>query len=133
MAISFPSALDSLTNPSGSHMLVSPDHAQQHSDANDAIEALEAKVGVNGSSVTTSLDYLLKSVSSVNPGHKHTLASITDFPSHTGDSGKFLTTNGSVASWATVSGMAVGNAVSGASADTILLVDGSGNLASSND
>ena len=46
-------------NPSGSDALdsVSVPHATQHADLNDAVEALEAKVGVNGSAVTTSLDY----------------------------------------------------------------------------
>lgn len=57
MATNFPTSLDALTNPTSSSALNSPDHAGQHSDANDAIEALEAKVGVNGSAVTTSLDY----------------------------------------------------------------------------
>lgn len=57
MATNFPSSLDSLTNPTSSDGLNSPDHAGQHANANDAIEALEAKVGVNGSAVTTSLDY----------------------------------------------------------------------------
>jgi hypothetical protein len=33
---------------------------------------LEDKVGVNNSSVTTSLDYMLRSGSSIDPGHKHT-------------------------------------------------------------
>ncbi|MFP3866870.1 MAG: hypothetical protein ACLFUU_01740 [Desulfobacteraceae bacterium] len=32
---------------------------------------LEAKVGVDGSAVVTSLDYLLKNASSLEPGHKH--------------------------------------------------------------
>lgn len=59
MATSFPSGLDALTNPTSSDGLNSPDHAGQHANANDAIEALEAKVGVNGSAVTTSLDYMV--------------------------------------------------------------------------
>lgn len=57
MATNFPTGLDALTNPTGSSSLTSPDHAGQHTDANDAIEALQAKVGINGSAVTTSLDY----------------------------------------------------------------------------
>lgn len=57
MATNFPSSLDNLSNPTGSSALTSPDHAGQHADANDAIEALEAKVGVDGSAVTTSFDY----------------------------------------------------------------------------
>jgi len=60
MATSFPSGLDALTNPTSSDGLNSPDHAGQHSDANDAIEALEAKVGITSSAVTTSHDYLIK-------------------------------------------------------------------------
>lgn len=57
MAINFPTSLDSLTNPASGDSLTSPSHAGQHADANDAIEALQAKVGVNSSSVSTSLDY----------------------------------------------------------------------------
>jgi microcystin-dependent protein len=60
MATSFPTGLDALTNPTSANGLNSPDHAGQHSDANDAIEALEAKVGINSSAVTTSHDYLIK-------------------------------------------------------------------------
>tara|TARA_B110000503_G_scaffold143761_1_gene248173 strand:- start:7446 stop:7919 length:474 start_codon:yes stop_codon:yes gene_type:complete len=57
VATNFPASLDALTNPISSDTLESPDHAGQHADANDAIEALEAKVGINGSAVATSLDY----------------------------------------------------------------------------
>ena len=59
MATSFPSGLDALTNPTSSDGLNSPDHAGQHANVNDAVEALEAKVGVNGSAVTSSLDYMV--------------------------------------------------------------------------
>ena len=57
MATNFPTNLDSLTNPTSTDSLANPDHATQHTNANDAIEALQAKVGVNGSAVTTTLDY----------------------------------------------------------------------------
>lgn len=57
MATNFPTSLDALTNPTSSDTLASPNHADQHANANDAIEALEAKVGINGSAVTSSLDY----------------------------------------------------------------------------
>lgn len=60
MATNFPTSLDSLTNPTGSSSLTSPDHAGQHADANDAIEALQAKVGINSSAVTSSHDYLIR-------------------------------------------------------------------------
>lgn len=58
MATNFPTSLDTLTNPTSTDGLNNPSHSSQHADANDAIEALEAKVGVNSSAVTTSLDYL---------------------------------------------------------------------------
>lgn len=73
MAINFPSSIDSLTNPISSNTLDNPSHAGQHSDANDAIEALETKVGVDSSAVSSSIDYKLTNTSSSNPGHKHTL------------------------------------------------------------
>jgi hypothetical protein len=60
MATSFPASLDTLTNPSSGDSLNSPSHSGQHADANDAIEALQAKVGVDSSAVTTSLDYKLR-------------------------------------------------------------------------
>lgn len=60
MATNFPTSLDALTNPTGSSNLTSPDHAGQHADANDAIEALQAKVGINSSAVTSSHDYLIR-------------------------------------------------------------------------
>lgn len=39
--------------------------------------ALETKIGIDSSADTTSIDYKLKSTSSVDPGHKHTVANIT--------------------------------------------------------
>ena len=59
MATNFPTALDDFTNPSGTDRLdsVAVPHATQHANLNDAVEAIEAKVGINGSLVTTSLDY----------------------------------------------------------------------------
>ena len=57
MATNFPTSLDALTNPTSSDPLNSPSHSAQHANANDAIEALQAKVGVDSSAVTTSLDY----------------------------------------------------------------------------
>ncbi len=57
MATLFPTSLDALTNPLSTDPLNSPSHANQHINANDAIEALEAKVGQNNSTVVTSHDY----------------------------------------------------------------------------
>jgi hypothetical protein len=57
MATNFPTSLDSLTNPASGDSLSSPSHSAQHANVNDAVEALQAKVGVDGSTVTSSLDY----------------------------------------------------------------------------
>lgn len=57
MATNFPTSLDSLTNPTATDTLDSPPHDTQHADANDAIEAIQAKVGADSSAVTTSHDY----------------------------------------------------------------------------
>lgn len=62
MTIQFPTSLDTFTNPTATDQVAVVDHAGQHSNANDAIEALEAKVGANGSAVTTSHDYKLSGV-----------------------------------------------------------------------
>ena len=65
MATNFPTSIDSLTNPVSTDTLDSPDHAVQHQNVNDAVEALETKVGVDGSTDTSSLDYLVRSASPV--------------------------------------------------------------------
>lgn len=59
MSTNFPTSLDTFTIPSGSSTLggSTPTHTAAHTNAADAIAALEAKVGVNSSAVTTSLDY----------------------------------------------------------------------------
>jgi hypothetical protein len=62
MTTNFPTSLDNFTNPTSGSSLASPSHADQHADANDAIEALEAKVGINTSAVTTSLDFRIRAV-----------------------------------------------------------------------
>jgi hypothetical protein len=62
MAVNFPASLDSFTNPASNSSVANPSHAQQHADANDAIEALQAKVGADNSAVTTSLDYRVRTL-----------------------------------------------------------------------
>ena len=46
MTTNFPTGLDALSNPTTSSALNNPSLAGQHSNANDAIEALQIKVGV---------------------------------------------------------------------------------------
>ena len=53
----FPTSLDTLSNPSAWDSQLTTSHSSQHTDLNNIVEALEAKVWVNWSAVTTSLDY----------------------------------------------------------------------------
>jgi hypothetical protein len=48
MSTDYPGAVDTLTNPISTDQLSSPSHADQHANANDAIEAIEASVGLTG-------------------------------------------------------------------------------------
>lgn len=68
MATSYPSSLDTFTNPQSTDLLSAAgvSHASQHANVNDAVEALEAKVGANSSAVTSSHDYLIR-VRAVTP------------------------------------------------------------------
>jgi hypothetical protein len=52
MSSTYPGTIDVFTNPAGTDTLDSPDHAGQHSDANDAIESMQAVMGTTaGTSV----------------------------------------------------------------------------------
>jgi len=64
MATNFPASLDTLTNPTSTDSLVTVSHAGQHANANDAIEALQVKVGADNSADTNSLDYKVRNLSS---------------------------------------------------------------------
>lgn len=99
MPTNFPTSLDSFVNPTQigpgqfvwddgtirdapsppANILVAANPAltqtRQHTDKNDAIVAIEEKIGVDGSSDITTIDYLLKNTSSIDPGHKHDLSS----------------------------------------------------------
>lgn len=57
MSINFPTSLDSLTNPAPTDLRSTVSLSGKVSDLNDAVEALEAKVGIDGSVDTDSLDY----------------------------------------------------------------------------
>jgi len=66
VATNFPALLDALTNPTAGNNLDTAGvvHADEHSNANDAIEALEAKVGIDGSAVKASIDYRMAGLES---------------------------------------------------------------------
>jgi len=66
MSTNYPTTKQSIPNPASTDLLenatASLDHDYQHGTANDTIEALQDKVGVDGSAVTTSHDYKLSEV-----------------------------------------------------------------------
>lgn len=64
MATNFPANLDTLTNPNATDSLSNPSHSQQHSNLNDAVEAIQAKIGVDGSEDTNSIDYKISTLES---------------------------------------------------------------------
>ena len=57
MASTYPTSLDAFTNPTATSLLTSPSHAQQHSDINDAVEALETKVAIGNTVLGTYTSY----------------------------------------------------------------------------
>lgn len=87
MPTNFPSSIDAFVNPSPLSSLsgVGVSHHLQHTNANDAIEALQAKVGVTGATVIASIDFRLLNASSVNPGHLHSLAALVSLPTDPAD------------------------------------------------
>lgn len=65
MATNFPNSLDSFTNPISANSLALPSHSELHTDLNNAMASVQAKIGVDGSSVQTSLDYRVTQLESI--------------------------------------------------------------------
>lgn len=87
MATTFPASKDDFVNPQATDSVALVSHAAQHANANDAIEALEAKVGVDNSTDPNSLDYKVKQLelNFQDPGEiKDLAASIITGGTHTG-------------------------------------------------
>ncbi len=70
MSTNYPYALDVFYNPTAETKLgdVQLRHSLQHTNANDSLAALQARIGVVSSSITSSLDYELHNVVG---GHNH--------------------------------------------------------------
>ena len=60
----FPGALDTYTNPTATNTTNNPSLAAGQTLQNDSLAALETKIGVDGSAVTTTLDYKVKNAAS---------------------------------------------------------------------
>ena len=87
----FPTALDSYPNPTASDQLdnatTALKHHVQHSAINDAIGAIEAKIGIDNSADTASLDYKTKNGSFIR---KTVQATTSSLAAGATDSGKTL-------------------------------------------
>lgn len=60
LSTNFPNSIDSLNNPESTDSLQG--HASQHANANDAIEAIQTKIGINNSEDPNSLDYKIAQI-----------------------------------------------------------------------
>jgi len=109
MTTSYPGSLDTYTNPTSSDLLSAPSvsHASQHANVNDAVEALQAKVGADSSAVTSSHDYLIR-VRAVTP-YADASARSTAVPSPVEGQMSYLEDTNAVevyngSAWASISG-----------------------------
>lgn len=62
MPSNYPDSLDNLTNPESTSTLEG--HAALHASVNDALEAIELKLGVDGSTDSNSIDYKVSQLAS---------------------------------------------------------------------
>ena len=62
MSTGFPNSLDTLTNPNSTDSLSNPSHSEQHINLNDAVEAIETKIGINGSNDSNSIQYKVAAI-----------------------------------------------------------------------
>lgn len=83
MATQFPTDLDVLVNPQPNDSVEVISHAAQHSNANDAIEALEVKVGKDNDTNPNSLDFKVKALEQgINTNQKAAVASLLTSGNH---------------------------------------------------
>ena len=73
--MAFPSTIDAPATPGTT--LASNPHSSLHTATNTSIVAIETKLGVDSSAVTSTIDYKLKSASSLNPGHLHNASGLS--------------------------------------------------------
>ena len=79
MSTNYPVSLDSFTNPTGISLLSDTlvTHHLQHANLNDAVAALQTKVGANASAVAGTLDKRIATIEAIPPGPT-TYAALTD-------------------------------------------------------
>ena len=79
MATNYPGALDSLTNPTATDTLdsVTVPHASQHTDINDAVEAIEGELGTNPKGAKATVKARLDDVDTAITGKVATTTTIS--------------------------------------------------------
>lgn len=101
MATNYPTSLDTLTNPTSTDSTVDVDHASQHANANDAIEALQTKLGTGAS--TASANTILKGTGSGASAFGQLIITDIDATDLSGADGTIITgtagTTGNLAQW----------------------------------
>lgn len=60
--MAYPTDIDSFTDPNSIDYLNSPSHSALHQSINTAVEAVETKLGINGSPVNSTVDYKLSGI-----------------------------------------------------------------------
>jgi hypothetical protein len=72
MPTNFPTSLDNLVSPASGNVLDAPGlrHSDQHINSNDAVNAIETKVGINFSSTQNSIDYIVRLFLLVSTEHQ---------------------------------------------------------------
>lgn len=100
MGTLYPGALDALTNPASSDTLDSPSHSDQHINANDAIEAIQAELGTDPAGSHTDLKTRLSKIGAgvgvyhnVNQAHAHATYSAISFNTVIFDNASFKTSD----------------------------------------
>src|SRR4051812_43962586 len=91
MTTAFPGALDTFTNPVASDLQSAPTvpHATQHANVNDAVAAIEAKVGADNSAIPTTHDYKLSAITGSYKAASTINFSGTSSGTNTGDQSTF--------------------------------------------
>lgn len=88
--MAFPTTIDSFSTKNTGDVIPASDI----NNPQTAIVALETKVGVDSSAVVTTLDYKVTNTASSDPGHKHTLSSLSDFNVSGSATGNIIQYNG---------------------------------------
>lgn len=101
MATNFPTSKDDLdpTRGTAGDTLGTPNHITHHQNEDDAIEAIQDKVGIDSSADATSLDYQVNNVLSIDPGHLHTINNISDVDITSPITGEALLYNSVSGNW----------------------------------